>query len=271
MPLGRCRVGTREIAAASSRRIAVARPAHGSTRHTPPVPVRIGLWAICALAAWCPLAVAAPEPAAARAETVPATGKVRSPADQVGRPLKPSQRRGGVELSIGLTPRRGSSPTASITPPTHEHRPWLSSAGVWGALGVFLLAAVVAARVTRRRGRWGVRRLPKAVFTVLGRRALDQRHVVYLLRCGSRILVVGCSPNGVHAIGEINDPVEVDHLAGLCQAEQEPHQLAGGFQALWQAFPYVGSRSQPADTGAGTPPASPQTPPINQAAEIYDG
>lgn len=60
--------------------------------------------------------------------------------------------------------------------------------------------------------------LPADIVEVLGRRYIDQRNCVQLIRCGNRILIVAHSPtHGLQTLGEINDPVEVDTLAGRCK------------------------------------------------------
>lgn len=78
------------------------------------------------------------------------------------------------------------------------------------------------------------RGLPSDAFDVLGRKAIDQRTSVVLARCGSRILVLSLSPQGLQTLAEITDPVEVDCLAGLCHTTQRDHGLAETFRALLQ-------------------------------------
>jgi hypothetical protein len=68
---------------------------------------------------------------------------------------------------------------------------------------------------------------------VLGRRSLDNRHAVTLVRCGSRVLVLGFSPQGMHTLAEVTDPVEVDFLSGLCRPSGESTPFA---QAIWDVF-----------------------------------
>jgi len=61
--------------------------------------------------------------------------------------------------------------------------------------------------------------LPQEALEILGRRFVDPRQTILLVRIGSRILVVGSSANGLNSLGEIDDPVEVDLLAGMCRSE----------------------------------------------------
>ena len=83
-----------------------------------------------------------------------------------------------------------------------------------GLAFVLCLILIVAA--------WAKRHLPQAnsalpseAVQILGQRAVGQRQMIQLIRCGSRILVLGATPNGLTTLSEITDPVEVDYLAGL--------------------------------------------------------
>jgi flagellar biogenesis protein FliO len=69
---------------------------------------------------------------------------------------------------------------------------------------------------------------------VLGRRNVDSRHAVTLLRCGSRILVIGFSPQGMQVLTEMTDPVEVDFLTGLCRQSGEDTQFTQAFLDLFR-------------------------------------
>lgn len=69
--------------------------------------------------------------------------------------------------------------------------------------------------------RWQGRRfagiLPDEVVQILGRRYLDQRNSLQLIRCGSKILVLANSTqHGLRTLSEITDPVEVETITGQC-------------------------------------------------------
>jgi len=55
------------------------------------------------------------------------------------------------------------------------------------------------------------------------------------VRFGSRLLMLGTSQEGVTTLSEINDPVEIDYLAGLCQPS-EPAVVSRTFQQLFRRF-----------------------------------
>ena len=70
---------------------------------------------------------------------------------------------------------------------------------------------------------------------MLGRKPLDYRNTIHLVRCGSRILILGSSQAGLASLSEISDPVEVDYLAGLCKPS-EPGSVADTFNQLFRKF-----------------------------------
>lgn len=79
--------------------------------------------------------------------------------------------------------------------------------------------------------------IPREALEVLGKRTIDQKQVVHLLRLGSRILVVGGSQQGLQTLAEITDPVEVDYLAGMCQRDETESRFTQGFLALFRREP----------------------------------
>jgi hypothetical protein len=52
---------------------------------------------------------------------------------------------------------------------------------------------------------------------VLGRTPLAGRQQMHLVRFGGKLVLVVVSPDGVSAVSEITESVEVDRLAGYCQ------------------------------------------------------
>lgn len=109
---------------------------------------------------------------------------------------------------------------------------------------------------------WGMRRtlpgqvatLPKEVVDVLGRAALASRQQVYLLRCGSKLLLVSVTPAGVETLTEIVDPLEVDRLLGMC-AQLRADSTTTAFRQFFQHFAQEPSvpRSRSADPARGEP------------------
>jgi flagellar biogenesis protein FliO len=117
-------------------------------------------------------------------------------------------------------------------------KPRSAADGWWTTLGG--LAAVLAliyltARVVRKNVPAAQKTLPAEVVQVLGRKSLDYRHTIHLVRFGSRMLMLGTSQEGMRTLSEITDPVEIDYLAGLCRPS-EPASVAGTFSQLFQRF-----------------------------------
>ena len=81
-----------------------------------------------------------------------------------------------------------------------------------------ICAGLVAVSIgLRRRRRSSEGRLPVEAVEVLGRTAVDGRHAISLVRCGSRVLVLSVDDaEGLSTLAEINDPQEVNLLVDLC-------------------------------------------------------
>ena len=62
--------------------------------------------------------------------------------------------------------------------------------------------------------------LPKQVVQVLGRTPLAPRQQLVLLRFGTKLVLVSNLQGEVRTVSEIDDPLEVDRVAGLCESSQ---------------------------------------------------
>lgn len=105
-------------------------------------------------------------------------------------------------------------------------------------IGIVLTAIVIAVllvgRHMKKHSPFGAGGLPSSALEVLGQRPLNQRQSIHMVRCGSRILLVGSSLDGLTTLGEITDPTEVDYLAGLCQTERNTNSMTDSFRLLFQ-------------------------------------
>jgi len=106
--------------------------------------------------------------------------------------------------------------------------PWSAA----GALAVVVGLILVLARLFRRHAPMFQQTLPQEALEILGRRHVDPRQTILLVRIGSRILVIGSSANGLNSLGEIVDPVEVDVLAGMCRRDPQTGVLGTSFFKL---------------------------------------
>lgn len=125
------------------------------------------------------------------------------------------------EPTVGLAlPPRANGREARMDARTHSTS---NGAGLWTT--VIALGSIVG--VLTLVGRWikpyvGVPRgLPIEAFELLGRRQLEPKVAVHLVRCGGRVLVLGVSTDGVRTLSEINDPGEVERLTETCLNPRE--------------------------------------------------
>jgi flagellar biogenesis protein FliO len=120
------------------------------------------------------------------------------------------------------TPTSWSERTRAKSADKSHERP-VTTLSTWTAVGAlaFVLGLIgILARLFRKHAPMFQQGLPPEALEILGRRFIDQRQAILLVRIGSRILVVGSSPSGLQPLGEVTDPVEVDLVAGLCHRNE---------------------------------------------------
>ncbi len=96
-----------------------------------------------------------------------------------------------------------------------------SSNNLWTtfiSLGLIVGTIVLVGRGLKRYGIQGAQALPIDALEVLGRRTIEPKVAVHLVRCGSRILVLGVGSDGVRTLSEIDDPEEVERLTNACRS-----------------------------------------------------
>ena len=133
------------------------------------------------------------------------------------RPITPT----GRNLSSASSASRKSSPGSGS--------PWKTL----GALAFVLALIIVGAKLWKKHGLGIAAGLPAEAIDVLGKRHLDSRQSIHLIRLGSRIIVLGSSTDGLRTLAEVTDPVEVDYLAGLCRQENSGGSAAQSFRTLF--------------------------------------
>lgn len=140
-----------------------------------------------------------------------------------------------------LTPRRNpplplrrSGDRSGSAATTQDDGPKIGS--LWTALtatSFILLLIMGLAKLLKKHVPMGTATLPQEALEVLGKRQLDPRQRIYVVRCGSRILLIGSCADGLTALAEITDPVEVDCLAGLCRQEGQDTAVVRTFRQLF--------------------------------------
>ena len=141
--------------------------------------------------------------------------------------------RGSQSGSRQLTP-----PGRTLTRPSKTGRRQSTSTGgaFWktiSVLAVLVIVIVFGAKILRKHAPSLGGGIPAEALDVLGKRMIDRGQSVYLLRLGSRILIVGSSSGGLQTLAEVTDPVEIDYLAGLCKPRESSSSIAQGFLALF--------------------------------------
>ena len=136
-----------------------------------------------------------------------------------------------------ITTEPAKTPIGDRTPIQRTDAGSTSAAGqtIWSAVLGLVIAGVVVvglARMLRKRLPASLAPLPREACEVLGRRRLDARTQLTLVRLDSRVLVLGLGPDGVRTLAELDDPTEIDRLTGLCRLSQPSGPTGGAFASM---------------------------------------
>lgn len=138
----------------------------------------------------------------------------------------------------------GESPDDSR--PTDRRVPG-SASSLWttfGTLSLMVIGILIVARLAKRKGSQGSQSIPTEAMEVLGRRTVDPKNGIMLVRCGARILVLSTSEDGLRTLSEITDPLEIDYLAGMCRSAQSESGSTISFQSLFRKQSGTGTPSE---------------------------
>jgi flagellar protein FliO/FliZ len=97
-------------------------------------------------------------------------------------------------------------------------------------LGIILIGAIIFRRLVLN-GRRGSS--DRKVIKILAKNMIAPRQYVYMLKLGSRLLIVGVSPNHMATLDAIDDPDEIARLTGSLEQDQ-PHSISNGFSRWFQ-------------------------------------
>lgn len=143
-----------------------------------------------------------------------------------------------------LSPRTRFTGAAAKPSSSSKHATTYSS--LWGTvigLGVVFSLFVAGKVWLTRHGPASLRGLPAEALELLGKRMIEPRVSIHLVRCGPKILVLGVAPDGVRTLTEITDPVEIDLMAGACRKKDADQSNGQSFAGLF--------RQSAARTGGG--------------------
>jgi flagellar biosynthetic protein FliO len=128
----------------------------------------------------------------------------------------PAMAAGGEQRPpLRLSPR-GSSPGHPLTA-SGPVTPTSAIGTVASSLAVVVGLLIAVAWLSRRFAPPGTAPLPSQAIELLGRQSLGGKQSLHLMRVGNKLLLVALSPGGAQTLTEITDPLEVEHLAGVCR------------------------------------------------------
>ncbi|MFO0925158.1 MAG: flagellar biosynthetic protein FliO [Pirellulales bacterium] len=120
---------------------------------------------------------------------------------------------GSNKIHLPLRPPSEASKGNIESPKT----PWTSLismvASLMMVIGIFLGLAWMLRRTTQTHSN----ALPKEIVQVLGRCPMAPRQQLYLLRFGPKLVLVTHQAGQTETLCEIDDPMEVDRIAGICE------------------------------------------------------
>ncbi len=88
------------------------------------------------------------------------------------------------------------------------------------ALSVVVLLLLGLAKLFSKRNPFAAPGIPREAIDVLGRRTVDPRSSIYVVRVGTKVLLLGSSTNGLTTLSEVTDPIEVATITNLCRGQE---------------------------------------------------
>lgn len=141
-----------------------------------------------------------------------------------------------ASMNLGASTNNSRGPLelrpSSKDKPGSVERPKSSSGTV---VSVFLSLAVVlsffllVAWLVKKSQPHSFLKLPGDVVQVMGRTPMAPRQQMYVVRFGSKLLLISHQPGQTQTLGEISDADEVQRLAGLCEANH-PGSISNSFR-----------------------------------------
>ena len=133
--------------------------------------------------------------------------------------------------------RRIPRPSRSITPAaSNKSDSDRRGSSVWmtcAALSIVVIGILAAAKFFQKHAPLASAGIPAEALEFLGKRYVDRRHTIHLVRLGSRVLLLGSTTDGLQTLCEVTEPVEVDYLAGLCRQSKTGNSVSQSFRSLF--------------------------------------
>ena len=106
---------------------------------------------------------------------------------------------------------------------------WGATLSVCLSLAVVLSFFLLVAWLFKKSQPNSFLKLPGDVVQVMGRTPMAPRQQMYVVRFGSKLLLISHQPGQTQTLGEITDADEVQRLAGLCEANH-PGSISNSFR-----------------------------------------
>ena len=140
----------------------------------------------------------------------------------------PAKFAANISNSQGPLELRSSSKdkTGSVERPKSS---WGTAVSMFLSLAVVLSFFLLVAWLVKKSQPASFLKLPGDVVQVMGRTPMAPRQQMYVVRFGSKLLLISHQPGQTQTLGEITDADEVQRLAGLCEANR-PGSISNSFR-----------------------------------------
>ena len=106
---------------------------------------------------------------------------------------------------------------------------WAATLSMFFSLSIVLCFFLLVAWLIKKAQPTSFLKLPNDVVQVMGRTPMAPRQQMYVVRFGSKLLLISHQPGQTQTLGEITDADEVQRLAGLCEANH-PGSISNSFR-----------------------------------------
>lgn len=106
---------------------------------------------------------------------------------------------------------------------------WGTAVSMFLSLAVVLSFFLLVAWLVKKSQPQSFLKLPRELVQVMGRTPMAPRQQMYVVRFGSKLLLISHQPGQTQTLGEITDADEVQRLSGLCEANH-PGSISASFR-----------------------------------------
>jgi flagellar biogenesis protein FliO len=124
---------------------------------------------------------------------------------------------------------------------------WGTAVSMFLSLAVVLSFFLLVAWLVKKSQPQSFLKLPRDVVQVMGRTPMAPRQQMYVVRFGSKLLLISHQPGQTQTLGEITDADEVQRLAGLCEANH-PGSISNSFRDVLKQVAMGKSETEPRQT-----------------------